>query len=162
MWNNPPQEEINQMVKIALDGSINWFDTAEFYGWGGSERALATALGKAGIANGDVVIATKWFPHFRTARNIPRTIDKRLEYLSPYPIDLYQIHFPHSFSSIETQMDAMAGLVKESKIKNIGVSNFSAVQMRQLLNLLYSHFLGGYRTFENKENMLMFILRLIQ
>jgi aryl-alcohol dehydrogenase-like predicted oxidoreductase len=139
MWNNPPQEEINKMVKIALDGGINWFDTAEFYGWGGSERALATALGKAGIANGDVVIATKWFPYFRTARNIPRTVDKRIQSLSPYPIDLYQIHFPHSFSSIETQMDAMAGLVKEGKIKNIGVSNFSTVQMRRAYAALAKH-----------------------
>jgi aryl-alcohol dehydrogenase-like predicted oxidoreductase len=46
-WNNPTQEEVNKMVEIALDGGINWFDTAEVYGWGGSERALSKALGKA-------------------------------------------------------------------------------------------------------------------
>lgn len=131
MWNSPPQEEIDKIVKITLDGGINWFDTAEAYGWGSSERALATALGKAVAANDDVVIATKWFPFFRTARNIPRTIDKRIKCLSPYKIDLYQIHQPYSFSSVETQMDAMAGLVKEGKIKYIGVSNFSAAQMRR-------------------------------
>ena len=43
VWNSPPQEEIDKIVKIALDGGINWFDTAELYGRGASERALATA-----------------------------------------------------------------------------------------------------------------------
>jgi aryl-alcohol dehydrogenase-like predicted oxidoreductase len=139
MWNSPPQEEVNKIVKTALDGGINWFDTAELYGWGRSERALASALGKAGIANNDVVIATKWFPVFRTARNIPHTIDKRIECLSPYQIDLYQIHMPYAFSSVEAQMDAMAVLVKEGKIKCIGVSNFSAVQMRRASTALARH-----------------------
>ena len=138
-WNNPQQEEVNKIVKTALEGGINWFDIAEAYGWGRSERALATALGKAGIANGDVVIATKWFPFFRTARNIPRTVDKRAECLSPYKIDLYQIHQPYAFSSIEAQMDAMASLVEEGKIKYIGVSNFSATQMRRAHAALAKH-----------------------
>ncbi|MDO8715596.1 MAG: aldo/keto reductase [Dehalococcoidales bacterium] len=130
-WNSPPQEEVDKIVKIALEGGINWFDTAELYGRGTSERALATALCKAGMANGDVVIATKWLPIFRTAGNIPRTIGNRLECLSPCKIDLYQIHMPYAFSSIEAQMDAMAGLVKDGKIRYIGVSNFSANQMRR-------------------------------
>ena len=138
-WNSPPQEEVDKIIKITLDGGINWFDTAEMYGRGSSERALATALCKAGMANSDVVIATKWSPFFRTARNIPRTIDKRIECLSPCKIDLYQIHMPYAFSSVEAQMDAMAGLVKEGKIKYIGVSNFSAVQMRRAHAALAKH-----------------------
>lgn len=138
-WNSPPQEEVDKIVKITLDGGINWFDTAELYGRGSSERALATALCKAGMANSDVVIATKWSPFFRTASNIPRTIDKRVECLSPCKIDLYQIHQPYAFSSVEAQMDAMAGLVKEGKIRYIGVSNFSAVQMRRAHAALAKH-----------------------
>ena len=139
MWHSPPQEEVNKIVKIALDGGINWFDTAELYGWGKSERALAIALGEAVRVNGDVVVATKWFPVFRTARSIPRTIAKRIECLSPYQIDLYQVHMPYAFSSVEAQMNAMAGLVKEGKIKYIGVSNFSAVQMRRASAALAKH-----------------------
>ena len=138
-WNSPAQEEIDKIVKISLEGGINWFDTAELYGRGTSERALATALCKAGMANGDVVIATKWLPFFRTAGNIPRTIGNRLECLSPCKIDLYQIHMPYAFSSIESQMDAMAGLVKEGKIRYIGVSNFSANQMRRAHAALARH-----------------------
>ena len=139
MWNSPPQEEVDKIVKIALDGGINWFDTAELYGGGTSERALATALCKAGMANSNVVIATKWSPFLRTAGNIPYTIDKRLECLSPCKIDLYQIHLPYAFSSVEAQMDAMAELVKQGKIRYVGVSNFSAAKMRRAHAALAKH-----------------------
>jgi aryl-alcohol dehydrogenase-like predicted oxidoreductase len=139
IWKSPPQEEINNMVKAALDGGINWFDTAQAYGMGASERALATALCKADMVNRDVVIATKWFPFFRTARNISSSIDERIGCLSPYKIDLYQIHMPYAFSSVEAQMDAMAALVKAGKISYIGVSNFSAKKMRRAHSALAKH-----------------------
>jgi aryl-alcohol dehydrogenase-like predicted oxidoreductase len=139
VWNSPLQEEVNKIVKSSLEGGINWFDTAELYGRGSSERALATALCKADIANKDVVIATKWSPFFRTAGNIPHTIDRRVECLAPCKIDLYQIHMPSAFSSIEAQMNAMARLVKEGKIGHIGVSNFSAAQMRRAQDALARH-----------------------
>jgi aryl-alcohol dehydrogenase-like predicted oxidoreductase len=54
-----PQEEKNAIVKAALDGGINWFDTAELYGAGVSERSLADALKALGKSDGEVVIATK-------------------------------------------------------------------------------------------------------
>jgi aryl-alcohol dehydrogenase-like predicted oxidoreductase len=138
-WNSTPQDEVNNIIKTAFEGGVNWFDTAEAYGSGKSEKALSTALVKAGILNGEVIIATKWIPFLRTARSITRTISKRQGFLSPFTIDLYQIHFPASFSSIETQMNAMAKLVKESKIGSVGVSNFSAEQMRQAHAALKEH-----------------------
>jgi len=138
-WNSPSQDDVNTIIKTALEGGINWFDTAEAYGSGKSEKALSIALVKAGISNGEVIIATKWLPMLRTAKSITRTIGKRQSYLSPFNIDLYQIHFPASFSSIETQMDAMATLVKEGKIDSVGVSNFSAEQMRQTHAALTKH-----------------------
>ena len=72
------QEEKNATVKAGLDGGVNWFDTAELYGSGVSEKSLSTALKAAGIKDNEVVIATKWWPLFRTARNIPKTIGDRL------------------------------------------------------------------------------------
>ena len=69
------QEEINGIINAALDGGINWFDTAEMYGFGHSEKAIATALRTAGKKDDQFVMATKWTPFFRTAGNIPRTID---------------------------------------------------------------------------------------
>jgi len=147
VWNTPPQEQIDQIVKRALDGGISWFDTAENYGLGASERALCQALGDAGKKAGDVVVATKWwptnprmyFPLPRTARSIPRTIGTRQSCLGSYPIDLFQIHFPWSISPIEAQMDQMAALVKGGKIRSVGVCNFSAPQMRRAHAALAKH-----------------------
>nr|WP_163573057.1 aldo/keto reductase [Fodinicola feengrottensis] len=48
------------VVRAAIDGGVNWFDTAEMYGRGESERALTTALRTAGANPGDVLVATKW------------------------------------------------------------------------------------------------------
>jgi aryl-alcohol dehydrogenase-like predicted oxidoreductase len=79
---------------------------------------------------GDVLIATKWWPMFRFASNIMKTIDKRLACLNPFPIDLYQVHQPYGFSSEVKEMEAMAKLVQAKKIKQVGVSNFSASKMR--------------------------------
>ncbi|MCX6564811.1 MAG: aldo/keto reductase [Candidatus Aminicenantes bacterium] len=129
-WPKLPESEIEGIVSASLDGGINWFDTAEAYGDGASEMELSRVLQKAGKQPGEVIVATKWMPLFRRAANIPGTIGSRLECLSPYPIDLYQIHNPASFSSNQKQMAAMAALVHSGKIRYIGVSNFGARRMR--------------------------------
>ncbi len=131
MYRGVTEGNMNDIIQAALDGGINWFDTAEMYGKGQSELGLARGLKTAGRANGDVVIATKWWPLFRTAGNIPKTIDQRLLYLEGFDIDLYQIHWPFGFSAVETQMNAMADLAEVGKIRSVGVSNFSEKQMRQ-------------------------------
>jgi aryl-alcohol dehydrogenase-like predicted oxidoreductase len=126
-----PQEEKNAIIKAALDGGINWFDTAEMYGAGVSEQSLATGLKAAGKSDRDVVIATKWQPFLRTAGNIPRTIEDRLHFLGGYSIGNYMIHQPYSFSSPEAEMNAMAHLVEVGKIRSVGVSNFNPARMRR-------------------------------
>lgn len=131
IWSSLSNEAMNEIVKTALDGGINWFDTAELYGKGRSEQTLALALQKANTPDDDVVIATKWSPTFRTARSIKKTIEERLRMLEGFSIDLYQIHQPISFSSIEAEMEAMADLVESGKVRAIGVSNFSEKQMRR-------------------------------
>jgi aryl-alcohol dehydrogenase-like predicted oxidoreductase len=125
-----------EIVQTAFEGGINWFDTAELYGQGRSESALSESLQEAGVGVEKIRIATKWSPLFRTARNIPKTIQQRLDYLNPYAIDLYQIHHPLSFSSIEAQMNAMADLVDAGKIRSVGVSNFNQDQMRRAYEVL--------------------------
>jgi aryl-alcohol dehydrogenase-like predicted oxidoreductase len=125
------QEEKNATVKAGLDGGINWFDTAELYGAGVSETSLSTALKAAGKSDNDVVVATKWWPFLRTARNIPKTIDDRLRFLNGYSIGLYMVHQPFSFSSPEAEMDEMSKLVAAGKIRSVGVSNFNSDQMRR-------------------------------
>ncbi|MFW5683800.1 MAG: aldo/keto reductase [Spirochaetota bacterium] len=129
-WRPLDQERVNAIVKASLDGGVNWFDTAEAYGMGASEDALSTALDAAGVRN-TALIATKWLPFFRFAGSIARTFPKREEHLAPHGVDLHQVHQPWSFSSIERQMDEMAELVDAGSIRAVGVSNFSAGQMRR-------------------------------
>jgi aryl-alcohol dehydrogenase-like predicted oxidoreductase len=125
------QEEKNAIVQAGLEGGINWFDTAELYGSGVSEASLSTALKAAGKTDAEVVVATKWWPLFRTARNIPRTIQDRLRFLDGYSIGLYMVHQPFGFSSPEAEMEAMADLVAAGQIRAVGVSNFNPGRMRR-------------------------------
>ena len=131
MFPDLSQGQKNAIVKAALDGGINWFDTAEMYGFGWSEQGLAEALKASGKADDEVRIATKWLPLMRTASNIPRSITKRSRFLGGYTIDLYMVHQPWSFSSAEAEMKAMADLVEAGKIRSVGVSHFDAKRMRR-------------------------------
>ena len=131
MWSVLDQGTMDAVVAAALDGGLTWFDTAQAYGNGASERALSAALKRRGVAPGAVVVATKWLPIAKRARDIPRTIGTRIGCLQPYPIDLFQVHSPGSLSSIPAQMREMAKLVHAGKVRSIGVSNFSAKQMAQ-------------------------------
>jgi aryl-alcohol dehydrogenase-like predicted oxidoreductase len=130
-WEAIPQSVVDQVVEASLAGGINWFDTAEMYGNGASERALATALRRAGKTYGEVVVATKWTPLFRTAASIRSTIQQRLTCLAPFAIDLHQVHLPFGFSSVEAEMGAMRDLVADKKIRAVGVSNFNVARMRR-------------------------------
>jgi aryl-alcohol dehydrogenase-like predicted oxidoreductase len=141
-WSALEDETVREIVQTSLVGGINWCDTAEVYGWGASETALTTALASLGK---DALIATKWWPAFRTASSIPRVVEEQLKRLKH--IDLYQVHQPFGFSSVEDEMDAMASLVEKKKVKYIGVSNFSAGKMRRADIQLRKH---GLRLISNQ------------
>ncbi len=130
-WPSLDESVTKDIVAAALEGGIDWFDTAEVYGWGRSEEGLAKALLALGAKGRDVRIADKWWPLLRRARSITHTIDDRLRALSGLPIDLYQIHNAGSLSSVAAQMDAMMDLLSQGKIRGVGVSNFSAASMRK-------------------------------
>ncbi len=127
-WKALEQSLVNEIVGASVAGGVNWFDTAEAYGLGRSEEALSEALST--VDSSAIIVATKWMPFFRFAGSIGDTFPKRAHHLSPYPVTLHQVHAPASFSSIERQMDEMADLVEFGAIRSVGVSNFSAKQMR--------------------------------
>ena len=131
MWSTLDQGTMDAVVAAALDNGVTWFDTAQAYGNGASERALAGALKHRGVEPGKVVVATKWLPVAKPASDVPRTIGTRIACLQPYPIDLFQVHSPGSLSSIKAQMREMAKLVRAGQVRAVGVSNFSAKQMAQ-------------------------------
>ena len=120
-----PDEE-RQAFEASLSAGVNFFDTAAMYSGGASERRLGElARGK------DVVIASK-FPggfRFRT-EDFPMELDASLKRLGRSSIDLYQHHFPNNSVSIPQLMDLLADAVEAGKVKAVGVSNYSAEQMR--------------------------------
>jgi aryl-alcohol dehydrogenase-like predicted oxidoreductase len=146
-WRTIDEQDIKEIIKVSMRGGINWFDTAEAYGWGASEQTLAKTLVELNTSPKDVITATKWMPIFRTAGSLLKTIHKRLEALKPYPIDLYQIHQPYSLSSVSAQMEQLARLMDQGKIRYAGVSNFSAKSMRIAHKELKKH---GYSLVANQ------------
>ncbi len=131
-WEALPVATVEHIVQAWLDAGMNWFDTAEAYGDGRSEQMLSAALRACGQKNGDVVVATKWAPlPMRTARSIIKTANYRLKNLRGFHIDLHQIHMPvGALATHRQQMFAMAELVRQNKIKTVGISNFTARMMR--------------------------------
>ena len=69
-WGSLDDQLTEDIIKTSLDGGINWFDTAEVYGGGESEKILAKALNNIGATPEEARIATKWWPMFRTATSI--------------------------------------------------------------------------------------------
>jgi aryl-alcohol dehydrogenase-like predicted oxidoreductase len=129
MWSVLEQQTMDSVVEAALRGGISWFDTAQAYGSGASEQALAAALGHAGVEPGQVLVATKWLPILKRSSDLRSNIESRSTFLAPYPVDLYQVHLPWSVSPVGKQMHEMAALVRSGRVRAVGVSNFSARQM---------------------------------
>jgi aryl-alcohol dehydrogenase-like predicted oxidoreductase len=128
-WPSLDQAATREIVRVSLEGGVNWFDTAEVYGWGRSEAMLADALRAAGRRPGDVVVATKWWPSFRGSTSLAENVEDRQAHLAEFPIDLHQIHHPLAFATTRGQMRTMAALVRGGKIRAIGVSNWGARKM---------------------------------
>jgi aryl-alcohol dehydrogenase-like predicted oxidoreductase len=122
------------VVEAALAVGITFFDTAESYGQGESERLLGRAL--AGRRD-EAVIATKFgwgpssMPPSGSAEYIRGAIDGSLERLGTGYIDLYQYHRPDGVTPIDETLGALDELVRAGKVRHIGSSNFSAAQVRE-------------------------------
>ena len=122
-----------KIVNKALDLGINFFDTARCYVNGRSEEILGKALKGQ---RQDVIISTK--VRFAengglSRRNIMRQVEKSLTALDTDYIDIYYLHAPDRHTPIEETAYAMDNLIREGKIRYIGVSNFAAWEIVKLL-----------------------------
>jgi aryl-alcohol dehydrogenase-like predicted oxidoreductase len=123
-------EAVFQTFRSLIDVGMNFFDTAEVYSMGKSERLLGACLQRD---SRPVVVATKFLPYPTRLlrRQFMNALDASLSRLGRQAIDLYYIHFPYTLLGVETLMDMMAKAVEAGKIRAVGVSNFSAEQMRR-------------------------------
>jgi aryl-alcohol dehydrogenase-like predicted oxidoreductase len=120
-------EEEKRALETSLEAGINLFDTAAMYSLGAAELRLGElARGK------DVLIATKFPGGFSfKEEDLPKQLGASLVRLRRNYIDLYQHHFPMQRLSIPKLMDQLADSVEAGKVKAVGVSNYSAGQMRE-------------------------------
>jgi len=129
-------EQLRKAFKVALEVGTTFFDTAEVYGFGLSEELLGQFRQQS---NQPVQIATKYGPapwRF-TAQSVSEALTASLKRLRVERVALYQVHWPFSFlMSQETLMNALASEVQRGRIEAVGVSNYSADEMRQAQQLL--------------------------
>ena len=120
-------DEEKRALEVSLEADVNLFDTAAMYSGGASERRVGE------LARGrDVLIASKFPGSFSfKVEGFPKELDASLGRLGRDTIDLYQHHFPNSRISIPQLMDKLAEAVEAGKIRAVGVSNYSAEQMRE-------------------------------
>jgi aryl-alcohol dehydrogenase-like predicted oxidoreductase len=122
-------DDVAEAFKASVDAGVTFFDTAEVYGFGESERLIGQFCKQT---SQPVQIATKYFPlPWRWNRSaIADALTASLERLQTEQISLYQIHWPLEFI-LKTKdfMDVLAAEVKKGRIQSVGVSNYSADQM---------------------------------
>jgi len=137
MWGGSTDEEnAISTIRHALENGINLIDTAPVYGFGKSEEIVGKALKQHGNRE-NVVLATKvglnWKKQqiFRDSskKRIIKELEDSLMRLQVDYIDLYQVHWPDLNTPIADTADALSQLLKEGKIRAIGVSNYSVEQM---------------------------------
>ena len=134
-------DEVRAAFNASLAAGVNFLDTAEVYGLGKSEEIISQcvqASNKANAAEGkpqsQVVVATKYMPlpwRF-SAQAVADALTASLKRLKRPSVALYQVHMPFDFfMSQKTLMNALADEVDQGRIQTIGISNYSAKQMRE-------------------------------
>jgi aryl-alcohol dehydrogenase-like predicted oxidoreductase len=127
--------EVREAFYASLEAGIDFFDTAEVYGLGRSERFLGRFMEESGA---DVTVATKFmpFPWRLTQGQLLRALRHSLKRLGLPRVDLYQVHFPLPIRSVETWARALADAVDEGLTRAVGVSNYDVEQMGRTFNVL--------------------------
>jgi len=155
------EDDTNQMIKLALDQGINFFDTANVYSEGTSEEYVGKALKK--YANRDeIVLATKVWGEMHIGPNgkglsrkaIFSEIDKSLKRLGTEYVDLYIIHRWDYDTPIEETMEALHDIVKAGKARYIGASAMYAWQFQKALHVAEQQNLTRFVSMQNHLNLI--------
>jgi aryl-alcohol dehydrogenase-like predicted oxidoreductase len=138
-----PQDQANELVKMSIEGGINFIDTANIYSEGLSEQMTGNAIRELGLKRDDLVIATKVRGKMGEGPNdsglsrkhILQQADESLTRLQMDYIDLYQIHGFDALTPLEETLEALDALVKSGKVRYVGCSNLAAWQIMKALGI---------------------------
>ena len=157
------EDAAEPIVRAAVEGGINFFDTADAYSGGASEIATGRLLGKL-LTREEVVVATKVFMPMTPGENggglsrkhVLSAIDASLKRLGMDYVDLYQIHRWDSRTPIEETMEALHDVVRAGKARYIGASSMFAWQFAKAQHVAE---LGGWTRFVSMQNHYNLIYR---
>ncbi|WP_158787316.1 aldo/keto reductase [Granulicella sp. L46] len=155
------EEAARPFVKAAVEAGINFFDTADVYSLGESERITGKLLREFQPRREELVIATKVFnpmsdsPNDRglSRKHIMASIDASLKRLGVDYVDLYQIHRFDKNTPIEETCEALSDVVKAGKALYLGASSMYAWQFQKMLNFQATNGLARFVTMQNHYNL---------
>src|SRR5512139_3941886 len=158
------EEEAKPFVKRALDAGINFFDTADVYSLGESEKVTGSLMRHFGVRRENVVIATKVNGQMSddindkglSRKHILDSIDKSLRRLQMDYVDLYQIHRWDYETPIEETMETLNDVVRAGKARYLGASAMWAWQFQKALHAAEKH---GWTRFVSMQDHLNLIYR---
>ena len=151
------EKDAKPFVKHALDAGINFFDTADAYSVGESERVTGNLLKEIGVNRANVVVATKVFNPMSdevndrglSRKHILDSIDNSLQRLQMDYVDLYQIHRWDYTTPIEETMEALNDVVRSGKARYIGASSMYAWQF---MKALHTSEINGWAKFVSMQD----------
>ena len=155
------EEEGRPFISRALELGINFFDTADMYSVGVSEKILGRALKDFGPSRDKVVIATKVFnpmnddPNGRglSRKHIMHSIDASLRRLGTDYVDLYQIHRFDYSTPMEETLEALHDVVRAGKALYLGASSMFAWQFAKMLSISDSRQISRFVAMQNHYNL---------
>lgn len=150
------QAEADALLARALEGGVNFIDTADTYSEGNSERITGQALKNLGVRRDEIIVATKVFGDIGTgpnARGSSRShildgAQASLERLQLGHIDLYQLHGFDPATPVEETLGALDDLVRQGFVRYIGVSNWAAWQISKALGAANLHGLTKFASLQ--------------
>ena len=150
------QREADALMSRAFEAGVNFFDTADTYSEGASEKITGQAIKNLGVKRDEVIVATKVFGDMGAGANqrgasrshILDGVQASLERLQLEHIDLYQLHGFDPATSMEESLNALNDLVRQGLVRYIGVSNWAAWQITKALGLSARHGLAKFASLQ--------------
>lgn len=130
-WRTEDEARVKAATGRAWERGIRWFDTAEVYGGGRSERLLGEVLNRVPNAAPEAYVTTKVSWEHLRANQVRASLIGSLERMARRSVDLYLVHAPDRHVPLAETMGALEALWKEGRIGAIGVSNFSLEELEE-------------------------------